>query len=289
MFDVVKYKHIFFSISAAIIILGVIFYCVFGGFNTDIDFSGGTAVTVNMKGQFDNDKLAEVIEKSVGVAPSQVQNLGDGTEASIKIKELSSEDTAKLKEALKTEYGITDEDILSIDTVSATVGNELKQQALISAVLVAILMLIYVSFRFDFISGLSAVISLIHVILIMLSFCIVFRMSVGSTFIAAILTVLGYGINDTIVVFDKIRENNKFAKKETFAEVVNKSVWQSMTRTINTSVTTLITIVLLCIMGVPSIREFAVPIIVGIISGTYSSIFIASPMWVVLRGNKKRA
>ena len=283
-FDIIKHKSIFFIISAVIILAGIVGFFLMG-FNADMDFVGGTAMNINMGAQFDNRELENLVSDTLGFAPTSVQNVGDGTEASIKLQTLDSEQRTQLFGAIKEKYGLEDSALISIENVSATVGNELRQQAILSAIIVAILLLVYVSIRFDFLSGCAAVLSLIHVILIMLSFCVLFQFKVGSTFIAAILTILGYGINDTIIVFDRIRENNKFAKKETFGEIVNKSIWQTMARTINTSVTTLITILLLFILGVTSIKEFALPIIIGIIAGTYSSIFIASPLWVIFKGN----
>ncbi|MBZ4644832.1 MAG: protein-export rane protein SecF [Clostridia bacterium] len=152
-----------------------------------------------------------------------------------------------------------------------------------ASLIASILMLIYITFRFEFKSGVAAVIAMIHDVLVMLTVYAVFRIPINTSFIAAILTILGYSINDTIIVFDRIRENRKYMKKEEFSNVVNKSIWQTMARSINTSLTTLLTITVLYILGVQSIKDFAFPLIVGIVSGTYSSIFIASPIWVMWR------
>ena len=169
--------------------------------------------------------------------------------------------------------------VASVDSISETVGKELWKSAATSIAIAALLMLLYITFRFEVLSGLSAVIALIHDLLIMISFYVIFRVPVNTSFIAAILTILGYSINATIVIFDRIRENARFAKKVPFAETVNKSIWQTLNRSINTSLTTLFTLVVLYIIGVQSIKEFALPLIVGIVAGTYSSVFISGPVW----------
>jgi len=175
------------------------------------------------------------------------------------------------------------------DTVSATVGKELGRSAVLSSIIAILLMLVYISFRFEFWSGVAAVISLAQNVLVLVSVYAIFQIPVNSTFIAALLTIVGYSINDTIVIFDRIRENNRFAKKTPFAEVANTSINQSLTRSINTSITTLLSILLLYILGVESIKQFSLPIIIGIVVGTWSSLTIASPLWVMFKGDKKEA
>ena len=201
--------------------------------------------------------------------------------------DLDNEMRTNIMDQLKEKYGLSDEAFISVDNVSPSVGDEMKTQSLVVLLIAIALMLVYITIRFEFLSGVAAVISLIHNTLIMLSVYAIFQIPVNTSFIAAILTIIGYSINDTIVIFDRIRENTRHAsKKDDFAEVVNDSVWQSMTRSINTSVTTLFSIVVLFAIGVSSLREFTFPLIVGIIAGTFSSIFIASPCWVMLRGRK---
>ena len=163
-------------------------------------------------------------------------------------------------------------------------GKDLWASAATSVLVAVVLMLIYITIRFELLTGISAVLALCHDMIVMLSVYLVFQIPVNTSFIAALLTILGYSINATIVVFDRVRENSKFLKKETFANIVNKSIWQTMARSINTSVTTLIVLVTLYILGVPSIKEFAFPLIVGVICGCYSSVFIAGQFWVLLKG-----
>lgn len=151
-------------------------------------------------------------------------------------------------------------------------------------------MLVYISFRFDFKSGLAAIVALIHDVLVMLSAYVIFQIPVNMNFIAAVLTILGYSINATIVVFDRIRENRKLMRKNSFGDVVNFSVWQSMTRSVNTTLTTLFTVLMVAILGVASIRNFAIPICVGVIAGLYSSVCLSGPVWAkFMAAGKKKA
>jgi preprotein translocase subunit SecF len=169
-------------------------------------------------------------------------------------------------------------------------SGEIITKAFLSVVLAAVLMLVYITIRFELFSGIAAVTALIHDVLIMTAVVCIARVQINSSYIAACLTIVGYSINDTIVLFDRIRENNKqfSIKTMTRADVADISIRQTLSRTINTSVTTLVTILALYVFGVASIREFALPLIVGLISGTYSSIFIASPVWVALMQKKHK-
>ncbi len=283
MRDIMAKKNIFFIVSAVIIVAGII-ASLFGGLNQDIDFAGGTAMHVNIGQQFDNNEIRAIVSEKIGFEPSTVQKTGENDEqVIIKTKEIDTTKRNDIFEGLKEKYGLKQEDLFSTDNVNPTIGNELKFQALIAILIASVLMLVYISFRFEFKSGVAAVAALLHDLLIMLAVYSFFRIPINTSFIAAILTILGYSINDTIIVFDRIRENKRKIKKVQFDEVVNTSIWQTMARSINTSLTTLVTIGALYLLGVPSIKEFALPLMIGIISGTYSSIFIASPIWVLLR------
>ena len=302
MLKVVENKKIFFSISIAIILVGLVFYFVNGGLNLDIDYIGGTNLHLDLGETYDvADVEALVTETLPGTTPRVVKGGAEGTEVMITVKELSDEDSTKLLNAIREKYDpsynaeATEETeeavetnfkVFSRDTVSATIGKELGQSAVTSAIIAVLLMLVYISIRFEFWSGIAAVVSLVHNVLLVLSVYSIFNLPINSTFIAAILTIVGYTINDTIVIFDRIRENNKYAKKTPFGEVVNASVTQSLTRSINTSLTTLLSIVVLYILGVNSIKTFAFPIIIGVLIGTYSSIFIASPVWSLFKREK---
>ncbi|MBQ9997830.1 MAG: protein translocase subunit SecF [Clostridia bacterium] len=299
MLKVVENKKIFFSISIAIILVGLVFYFVNGGLNLDIDYIGGTNLHLDLGETYDvADVEALVTETLPGTTPRVVKGGAEGTEVMITVKELSDEDSTKLLNAIREKYDPsynaeeeveTNFKVFSRDTVSATIGKELGQSAVTSAIIAVLLMLVYISIRFEFWSGIAAVVSLVHNVLLVLSVYSIFNLPINSTFIAAILTIVGYTINDTIVIFDRIRENNKYAKKTPFGEIVNTSVTQSLTRSINTSVTTLLSIVILYILGVNSIKTFAFPIIIGVLIGTYSSIFIASPVWSLFKREKKNA
>ncbi|MBQ7075373.1 MAG: protein translocase subunit SecF [Clostridia bacterium] len=299
MLKVVENKKIFFSISIAIILVGLVFYFVNGGLNLDIDYIGGTNLHLDLGETYDvADVEALVTETLPGTTPRVVKGGAEGTEVMITVKELSDEDSTKLLNAIREKYDPsynaeeeveTNFKVFSRDTVSATIGKELGQSAVTSAIIAVLLMLVYISIRFEFWSGIAAVVSLVHNVLLVLSVYSIFNLPINSTFIAAILTIVGYTINDTIVIFDRIRENNKYAKKTPFGEIVNASVTQSLTRSINTSVTTLLSIVILYILGVNSIKTFAFPIIIGVLIGTYSSIFIASPVWSLFKREKKNA
>lgn len=235
--------------------------------------------------EFSEDDVRKTVDAVSNVKASSVVKSEDGFV--IKTNELDAQQASDVKQALADKYGAIK--VISEDKVSATVGSELLGSSLQALLIAAVLMLIYISFRFELLSGLSAVLALVHDVLIMLSLYAIFRLPVNTSFIAAMLTIIGYSINATIVIFDRIRENTKYLKKETFSNIVNTSIWQSMGRSINTSVTTLLTIVMVYILGVTSVREFALPIIIGIIAGTYSSIFLSGSFWCLFRGKKADA
>ena len=283
MFNIIEKRAIFFIISAVVIIAGIAGFVINGGFNADIDFTGGTEIYVNLGTEFDEMAVRKSLEGVEGVEISSVQKAEDTT-AIIKSSELSMDQKVAAQDAIKKAF--ENAEILSVDNVSASIGKDLWNNAAMSIIIASILMLVYITFRFELLTGISAVLALIHDMLVMLSVYAIFQIPVNTSFIAAILTILGYSINATIVVFDRIRENTRFSRKETFVEIANKSIWQTLARSINTSITTLITLVCLYILGVPSIKEFAFPLIVGVVCGCYSSVFLASQFWVLLKGKK---
>ena len=180
-------------------------------------------------------------------------------------------------------YGLTDDDTLGVEDVNATIGKEMQQKALTAACFAVLLMLIYISIRFELTSGLAAVLCLIHDLLIILSAYVLLQIPFNTKFIAVALTILGYSINASVILFDRVRENLKYARREVFADTVEKSIWQTMKRTINTSITTMLTIGMIFIFGVTSLRQFTLPMIVGIVCGAYSSIFLSGSLWTLLR------
>jgi|LSQX01.2.fsa_nt_gb preprotein translocase SecF subunit len=286
--DIIKKKTIFFTVSAVIIAIGIASMLIMG-VNQDIDFSGGTAIHVSIGQEFDNDEIRTIVTDTIGFEPSSIQKVEDGTQVMIRTTEIPSEKREEVFSALQKKYDLTQENLLSSQNFSPTVGNDLKKNAITASLLASFFMLIYISIRFDFKSGVAAVIALIHDLLIMFTVYVVFRIPLNTSFIAAMLTILGYSINNTIVIFDRVRENTKYLRKESFAGIVNKSIMETLPRTINTSFTTLITILTLYVLGVPSIRDFAFPLIIGILAGTYSSIFISGPIWALLRNDKSKS
>ena len=285
MFNIIEKRAIFFIISAVVIVAGILGFVVNGGFNTDIDFTGGTEIYVNLNTEFDEMAIRDSLKSVDGVEISAVQK-SDENEAIIKTNELTQEQKVAAQDAIKAAFDGAQ--ILSVDNVSASIGADLWNNAAMSIIIAVILMLIYITFRFELLTGISAVLALCHDILVMLSVYAIFKIPVNTSFIAAILTILGYSINATIVVFDRIRENTRFLKKDTFANIVNTSIWQTMARSVNRTVTTLIVLVALYILGVPSIKEFALPLIVGVVCGCYSSVFLSGQFWVLFKGKSAK-
>ena len=325
MLNVIKSKWICLGISLVIILAGIVSYFIHGGFNLDIDFTGGTTLTINMEGKSYNiADIEKTVNDAVGFPASSVQKAegnviinistpkgyvepvaettpdvenADTTtaDATAEVKEannvegaaLSPENRIKLFSAIQAKYGLSDKALTDFDSIDPTIGKELRSSAIWCCLLALILMLVYITIRFELWSGIAAVLSLAHNVLVLMAIYAIFQFNINTTFIAAILTIVGYSINDTIVTFDRIREIGRKVRKTPFTEIANKGVNETLTRSINTSVTTLLTIIILYIVGVPSIKEFAMPIILGIVIGTYSSIFIASPLWTIFKRENK--
>lgn len=289
MLNILKNKKIFFAISLVLIVASIISLVV-QGFNLDTDFAGGMAVTYEIKGDFTVKDVEAIVSEALGAnqKASSVQK-SENNEVIIKFgydnalktdderTNFSNEKINAISEALTEKYG--EIELKNKDVVSPSTGKELARSAVWMSIFAALAILIYVTFRFEFVSGVSAVLALVHDIVILCGIYSICRIAIDTTFIAAILTVLGYSINATIVVFDRIRENTRHAKKQTYSEIANTSILQTINRSINTTITTLLTIGMVYILGVTSIKEFAMPIIIGIIIGTYSSICIAGPIW----------
>jgi len=295
-FNFVKGYKITFTIAAVFIAAGLIglILSIFGVnmFNFDIDFVGGTTMQFEMHQTVTSaisSDVAKITKDTSGIAPSSVTKAGDsGTQVVIRTKELDSETRDKVFAAVKAAYKLPDTDTpIKSDYVSASVGNDLKKSAVVASLLAVLLILVYITIRFEFRSGVAAVCALLHDLLTMLSMYVIFRIPFNMNFIAAALTILGYSINATIVVFDRVRENKKLNPKTPFGDVVNMSIHQTMSRSINTTLTTLFPIVLLLILGVSSIRNFAIPVTVGVICGCFSSVCISGPLWTMMEAKKK--
>lgn len=285
-------RKITLSVAAVILIIGVIFAGVnksqIGGFfNYGLDFKGGTSTNVTFNKDYSLEEISKeivpVVESVTGEAGTQTQKVQGTNQVIIKTRSLSLDEREKLNKALADKFGV-DAEKITAESISGAVSSEMKKDAVVATVLATILMLIYIWIRFrDFSFAAGSILALLHDVFIVISCYAIFRWSVGSTFIACILTILGYSINATIVIFDRIRENKSILPKSTAKEeLINKSVTETLTRSIYSSLTTFITIFILFLMGVPSIREFALPIMVGIVAGTYSSVFLSSVFWYLL-------
>ncbi|MBR7163749.1 MAG: protein translocase subunit SecF [Clostridia bacterium] len=291
MFKIVEKFKIFAPISLVIILIGAIMFGVYGGFAQDVDFAGGMTMYVEMGKDVNLDELSKHIVENTPDGVNPTVQKSDGTQVVIKTTPIGTEDRDKLQAAILEKYELGEEAILQVDNVDASVGNELKTQALTATLIAAVLMLIYITIRFEMRTGIAAVICLLHDVLIMLAVYVIFRIPINSNFIAAILTIVGYSINNTIVVFDRIRENYAKNKRAPFAETVNMSIKQTLTRSINTTITTLLPVIMLFIFGVTSIRQFTIPLMVGLLAGTYSSLLLAGPIWVGMKNiqaNRKK-
>lgn len=292
---VIELRKVWFLLSVVVIGIGLVMMPVNKGskgsyLNYDIEFVGGTStlVTVGEEQAYDSFEalrgdLNELVGETTGDKTPQFQNVEDKGQFIIKTQSLNTDQRIALQDALIEKYGITTEDIES-ESISSTVSKEMRSDAIKAVLLAAALILVYVTFRFkDFRFGVSAVVALVHDILVVLAVYSLLRVPINNSFIAAMLTIVGYSINDTIVLFDRVRENMKHMKRGDYIGVVDVSISQTLSRSINTSLTTFLMVLVLYIIGVASIREFALPLMVGIISGTYSSIFIASPLWYLFR------
>ena len=279
-------------VSGAIILVALLLTIFGHGINLGIDFAGGLSMQYDMKASVASADVSAVLD-GMGITSSTVTVQGrDNNEAVIRIKDVSKDDIQKVQAEFEENIKKTYPDAVSVGDVNyvgPVAGATLVKKAIISVLLAAALMLIYIAIRFDLNSGIAAVFGLLHDVLIMLSFMVIFRsvIQMNSSFIAAALTIVGYSINNTIVIFDRIRENAKKMPTAPKEEVTNVSIRESLGRTICTTVTTLITIVALCILGVASIREFALPIIVGILSGVYSANMINGYIWAWLEEKRK--
>ncbi|MEG0777297.1 MAG: protein translocase subunit SecF [Oscillospiraceae bacterium] len=257
-------------------------------FNLDLDFVGGVSMEMEL-GTPVTREVQESIEKIytdvAGVTANVTTSGNSGTAVIVKTVEIPSEQREEVFNKVAELYGKDKTVLLNSGFVSANVGNDLKRSAFLASALAAVLILVYISIRFEFRSGLAAIICLLHDVLVMLSFFVIFRIPMNMTFIAAALTIIGYSINATIVVFDRVRENYKRqGSGGDFSLVVDKSIWQTMRRSIGTTFTTLLPIILICILGVTSIRIFALPLMVGVLAGGYSSTCIAGPLWNKFKG-----
>ena len=295
--DFLSKKKIFFAASVAVILLGFVFMGVnsskgSGAFEYSLEFKGGTSTTVPFEKDYSieeiDKEIVPVVEKVTGDHNVQTQKVAGSNQVVIKTKTLELDEREALNQAMVDEFGVKAEEITA-ENISATVSNEMRQDAIIAVIIATICMLLYIWFRFkDIRFATSAVVALLHDVLVVLAFYAAARVSVGNTFIACMLTIVGYSINATIVIFDRIREELHYKTRTTDLKVlVNKSITQTLTRSIYTSLTTFVMVAVLFVLGVSSIKEFALPLMVGIVCGGYSSVCITGALWYVMKNTKK--
>jgi preprotein translocase subunit SecF len=286
-FKIIENKNKWFALSIIVIVTGLVFLLI-KGLNFGIDFKGGAVMRVEIGQTLSNDDIESVRAIAANYDKDAAARIINNTGVEISSSKLTLDELNKVFDELKGKYSLED-DAKSISRKDATVGKELERSAIIASLVAIALILVYVGIRFELKTGIAAIIALVHDLLVMITVYAVFQIPVQNSFIAAMLTILGYSINDTIVVFDRIRENKKTGKYKDYVSLSDASITQTMARSINTVFTTLITIVTIYILGVTAIQEFAFPLIIGIVSGAYSSIFIASPLWVMFEKNNKLA
>ena len=295
--DFLGKRKIWFAVSLVVIVIGL------GGLvinktqtgdilNYSMEFKGGTSTNVTFNEDMTLDeissKVVPVVENVTGDAQVQTQKVAGTNEVIIKTRTLTVEERQALDQAMVDNFGVEAEKITA-ESISGAISKEMKEDAIIAVIIATICMLLYIWLRFkDIKFAGSAVLALLHDVLVVLAFYALLKWSVGSTFIACMLTIVGYSINATIVIFDRIRENLKVHSKLELAEIVNMSITQTFTRSINTSLTTFVMVFVLFLLGVSSIREFALPLMVGIVCGTYSSVCITGSLWYVMTVYKNK-
>jgi preprotein translocase subunit SecF len=291
VFDFIGKRKLSFIIVVLIFAVGMTSFFV-RGFNWDIDFVGGTILEYNLNKNVSSEdtERVEAIARSVVGDDNFSSVTTSGTQGvSIKTKQIDSDKRDEVTEALSAEFNI-DADGSKAQNVDPTVGQALTRSTIIAVTLALALMLVYITIRFKFFSGLSTVICLTHDMFVALTFYSLLQIPMNMTVIAAFLTILAYSINTTIIIFDRVRENLRLLKGSdmSFGEIINKSVNQTLSRSINTTLTTIFVLGCVYIIGVPSIKEFVLPIIVGILAGVFSSLFLAGTLWDLFDGLKNK-
>lgn len=290
-YDFLSRKNLFIIVSATIIVIGVITMIVNSAvgnhsLNYSLEFLGGTSTNVTFNEDMalaDIDaKVVPSIEKITKDANVQVQKVSGSNEVIFKTRSLNVSEREAFNNMMESEFGVPADKIVA-ETISSTISSEMSRDAILAVIVATILMLIYIWFRFNDVRfGASSVICLLHDVLVVITFYAIARINVGTTFVACILTIVGYSINATIVIFDRIREKLA-ATKDDLKTIVNESVNQTLSRSLFTSLTTFVMVAVLYILGVSSVKEFALPLMIGIICGTYSSVCLASSIWYLLR------
>lgn len=282
---IVERTKLWVTISAIAILAGLVSLAV-QGLNLGIDFTSGSLLELQFEKQVTEKQINDILAEHELLKGSSVQN----AENNIKlIRTKVIEDNNKKVGLLKDlEEKVGSYELLRDDKVGPTIGKELTQKALLALLIASIGMVIYITWRFEFSFAISAILTLVHDVLVVVGMLSILQLEISAPFVAAILTLIGYSINDTIVIFDRVRENmRKRSRKEGFGEVVNASISQTIVRSLNTSVTTLLTLATILFFGGLTIKSFTFTLLIGVFVGTYSSIFVASPMWVWMKNRKK--
>lgn len=283
---IIENRKKFFAASLIVIIIGfaaMIFNAQAGrgAFQYDVEFTGGTSFDLDLGQEYEQEDLQKIITEVTGQDSPQIQQIIGTTEVTVKIQSIDSTTREALTNAILEAY--PNAVMGEVNDVSGTVSREMQTAAIKATIIAAVAMLLYISLRFhDFRAGGSAIIALIHDVLIVLTAYAVFRIPVNNTFLVVLLTILGYSINATIVIFDRIRENKSAFHANQTAEKINKSISQTLARSINTSLTTFFTVGAIYVLGVPALKEFALPMMIGILAGAYSSVCISGSVWYVL-------
>ena len=299
-FDFYKNRKILFGISIGLIVIGLIFNFI-RGTKMDIQFVGGAMIKYSVDGEVDTDEIASLVKEETGRDVSVALSKTFGTDANQVTLSFAGNEAVTLDEQqaiatkLSDAYADRTFNVVESSSVDPTMGAKFFQKCLVCLLITFVILLVYIELRFQKIGGLSAgvtaLIALVHDVLLVYFSFVIFGFSINDIFIAVILTILGYSMHDTIVLFDRIRENlalKKAGSKQTLEDIVNLSITQTFTRSINTSLTTFIMVFVLFLLGVSSIREFALPLMVGIVCGTYSSVCVTGALWYVLTTRKQK-
>jgi preprotein translocase SecF subunit len=297
-FHFIKNQKVTLCVLALVIVIGLVSFFV-RGFNIDIDFSGGTEMKIDLGTEVTKDvcdDINDIIRNHEKLGNDYVSSTTQSTDSNnmaiirTGTAALTNEQTIALQDALIAKYPTANANNIQINTIAPTIGSQLTKTAIIAVAVAIVLMLVYIWIRFEAKSGIAAICCLTHDLFVMFAAYSLLQIPVNSMIIAALLTILGYSINATIVVFDRVRENKAKAEAGVeFSDVVNKSVHETFGRSINTTITTLLTIGMIYILGVESIQQFALPLIVGIVAGLFSSVFMSGMIWNALSklGHKK--
>jgi preprotein translocase subunit SecF len=282
--DIIGKRKIWYGFSLLLLVASILSLFV-QGLNFGIDFTGGSLIQVDFENEATLDQVRNELANH-GLEKSSLQQSAGGV-FTIRTVELSEEDQEKVLKGLEENVGKYE--LHRSEKVGPVIGGELRSKALLALAVAAVLQILYISWRFEFKMALPAIAALLHDALITTGFFSIFQFEVDGAYVAAVLTIIGYSINDTIVIFDRIREGLKNRRKETLAELINTSVRQTLARSINTSLTTLFVLVALFLLGGETTKNFALALLAGISVGAYSSIFLASPLWYDFRGEFKSA